>query len=297
MSHTFRRRLSATALFVLLLGCFGPMSGCQTNPATGRSQFIVLGEDREIALGEDAEPEFRQSYGGPIPDETVTRYVSDIGQRLASLSERRDLPWSFHAVDAAVVNAFALPGGKVFITRGLMEKMENESQLAAVLGHEIGHVTGRHVNDRMAQALGVSLVTTAFGVAAQLSEEDWLRVLGVGAQLGGTVYMLSYSRGQENESDLLGLRYMVEAGYDPNGMVGVMQILADQSSGGIEWLQTHPHPETRLGRIQQTISEKYSHAAGNPQYTVGRKAFRERVLRPLEQLPPASHQGEQSESP
>ena len=89
---------------------------------------------------------------------------------------------------------------------------------------------------------------------------------------------------------------MVDAGYDPNGMVGVMEILADESSGGIEWLQTHPHPETRLGKIRETISEKYSHAAGNPQYVVGREAFRENVLQRLEQLPPAEHQGKNSES-
>ena len=194
------------AVLVLVL----PVAGCVTNPETGESQWIVLEEDKEIELGREASPKFLKEYGGDIPSPPIREYVSDIGGRLAKSSSRPKLPWEFHVVDSSVINAFALPGGKVFISRALLEKMDNEAQLAGVLGHEVAHVTARHVNDRMGQRVLVSGVLIGLGVAAQTSDEDWLKVLGVGAGVGGTVYLLSYDRSQEHQADKYGVKYMVK---------------------------------------------------------------------------------------
>jgi len=280
----------APYLLGLIVG-FSPLAACSTNPATGRSQLNVLSREQEIEIGQDAAPEFLEQGGGPIPDDSINRYVSEIGQRLAALSERPDLPWEFHTLDSKVINAFALPGGKVFISRGLMAEMTNEAQLAGVLGHEVGHVTAKHINDRMAAQMGVNLAVIAAGAAASFSEEDWMRALGVGAQAGGALFLLSYSRGQEHESDTLGVRYMVEAGYDPMGQVQVMQILADASgsAGGVEWLQTHPLPQSRVDELEQLIESQYAYTQNNPNFVTRPDAFQTHVLDRLKQLPPPAH--------
>ena len=145
-------------ILIFLIGLIS--SGCSTNLATGQSQLNFISTQREIAIGSEASPKFLEEYGGEIPSTKIKQYVSDLGQRLAAQSERPELPWEFHVIDSQVINAFALPGGKVFISRGLMAKMTNEAQLAGVLGHEIGHVTAQHVGQRMTQGLIVQ------GVAA-----------------------------------------------------------------------------------------------------------------------------------
>ena len=279
-------KMRRTCLAVLLSVCLvGVPAGCSTSPATGERQFNPLSREREVELGKEAAPQFLKDYGGPIPSGTVRETVSDLGQQLAKVSERPDLPWEFHAVNTSQINAFALPGGKIFITRGLLEKMDSMAQLAGVLGHEVGHVTDRHVGERMGQAVGVNVATTVAGIFAQRSEEQWLQVLGVGAQVGGSLYLLKYSRGQEYTSDRLGLRYMTKVGYDPQGQVEVMKILKAAGGGnGIEWLSTHPAPQSRIDRLQRIIDEEYPNRS---QYKRGEQRYRERVLQPMEGLPPA----------
>lgn len=270
--------------------CLAPLSGCATNPATGEKQLQVLSREEEIQIGEEAAPDFLEQGGGEIPDREVQRYVSDLGARLAAVSERPDLPWAFYTLDSAVINAFALPGGKVFISRGLMEKMDNEAQLAGVLGHEVGHVTAKHINDRMAQALGISIATAAVGIAAQVSEEDWVRVLGAGVGVGGQLFALKFSRGDELQADELGVRYMSQVDYNPVGQLQVMQILKRASGGGgIEFLQTHPLPSTRIDRLESLIAENYPRADETGAYVFGHDRFEENVLNRLEKLPPAEH--------
>jgi len=168
-----RFRLPLYALTLVLVA--SSLIACSTNQATGRSQLNVLSRDEEINIGEEAAPQFLEEGGGPIPDQQIQQYVSNIGQRLAALSERPDLPWEFHTLDSEIINAFALPGGKVFISRGLLSKMNNEAQLAGVLGHEVGHVTAKHINDRMAAQMGVNFAVIAAGAAASFSEEDWMQ--------------------------------------------------------------------------------------------------------------------------
>ncbi|MEM7624011.1 MAG: M48 family metallopeptidase [Planctomycetota bacterium] len=289
--------LPLTVLLLFILA--GPLTGCVTNPATGKQSFNLISEEREIAIGAEAEPQFIQENGGLVQSPQVRDYVTRLGLELAAVSERPHLPWSFNVLDSEVINAFALPGGKVFVSRGLIEKMTNEAQLAGVLGHEIGHVTAQHVNARMSQALIVQGIAVGTSVAGEIADDDTLRVLGVGAGLGGGVYLLKFGRDQESESDELGVRYMTRLGYNPYGQVQVMQILkeAQGGGGGPEFFATHPLPQTRIDRLQEHITLNYpaasrpggdSDAYGtNDQYRFNAEAFRANVLNPLKRLPPA----------
>jgi predicted Zn-dependent protease len=281
------RFASKFSLLLMLIVAIAPLTACSTNQATGRSQLNVLSEEQEISIGEKAEPQFLEEGGGPIPDPAIQQYVSDLGHRLAALSERPDLPWEFHTLNSDMINAFALPGGKVFISRGLMAKMTNEAQLVGVLGHEVGHVTAKHINDRMARQMIVAAIVAGAGVAAQTSDDEYIRILGgTAAGAGGTLYLLSFSRGQEHESDELGIRYMVKAGYDPRGQVQVMEILNEASGGGgVEWLQTHPLPESRIDELRDLINDQYAYTRDNPNFKLGQASFKRNVLDRLAKLP------------
>ena len=298
---TPRRRFAAAwptrllTLAVLALAPLAAITGCTTNPATGERQLNMLSRDQEIAIGEDAAPEFLEQGGGEIPDRDIQRYVSDLGARLAAISERPDLPWAFYTLDTEIINAFALPGGKVFISRGLMAKMDNEAQLAGVLGHEIGHVTAQHIGQRMTRQMLIQGVAVGAGVAAQASEEDWVKVLGAGVAVGGQLYALSFSRDQELQADTLGVRYMHRADYNPVGQLQVMQILKDASGGGgLEMLQTHPLPSTRIDQLESLIARKYPRARETGAYVFGHDRFKNAVLDRLDDLPPPAQSERQA---
>lgn len=296
-SSPIRRRLRAVAAVCCALLMTGMLTTCTTNPATGKSQLNVLSKEEEIEIGKEAAPEFLKEGGGPIPDPEIQRYVADLGARLAEVSERPDLPWEFYTLDSSVINAFALPGGKVFISRGLMAKMDNEAQLAGVLGHEVGHVTAKHINDRLVQAAGVQVLATAVGVAGAVTEEEWLSYLGLGVVAGGQLFTLSFSRDQELEADRLGVRYMTRLNYDPLGQLQVMHILKDASGGGgIEFLQTHPLPGTRIDRLDALIRQEHPSAGDRGAYAFHQERFHERVLDRLAQLPPPEDQKRGSQS-
>ncbi|MGB0766246.1 MAG: M48 family metalloprotease, partial [Phycisphaeraceae bacterium] len=168
----FRSLLVAAFALVLL-----PLAGCSTNQTTGRSQFTVLSWEEEKKIGADAAPGFIEQSGGVLPDQAIVAYVEAIGMKLAAEAEAIDsevraqnLEWEFYVLDSQVINAFALPGGKVFISRGLMAKMNNEAQLAGVLGHEVGHVTARHGNERMGKAMIAQGLIIAAGIGGAISE-------------------------------------------------------------------------------------------------------------------------------
>lgn len=282
---------SRLTVAVLLMGLMLGTWGCSTNPATGRSQFNIIGEGQEIELGTQAQPGFTKDYGGEIPSEPIRKYVSDLGHRLAAASERPSLPWTFTVLDSGVINAFALPGGKVFISRALLADMTNEAQLAGVLGHEIGHVTAQHMGQQMSQALVVQGVAVGLGVAGNAANKDYLRVLGVGAQAGGSVYLLKFGRDQESEADALGVRYMTHLGYNPMGQVQVMEILKKASGGGanLEILSTHPLPQTRIDRLNKLIDEEYPDHDSPGRYRFGEAEFKAAVIDNLSKLPAPKH--------
>ena len=279
-------RLSLVVLFVLL-----PLVGCTTNEATGRSQFLPLSWNEEVQLGAEAAPQFIEQSGGELPDQGIVQYVSDLGDRLAAQSEMPDIDWEFYVLDSQVINAFALPGGKVFISRGLMEKMDNEAQLAGVIGHEIGHVTARHGNERMGKAMIAQGVIIAAGIGGAVSDEEWLQVLGVGTAVGGQLFLLKYSRSNELEADALGVRYMAKVGYNPIGQIQVMEILREASGGSAppEWLSTHPASDTRISNLEELITKNYPRYNEDGYYKMGFDSFKQNVLTPLSKLPPARH--------
>lgn len=282
----------ARSIAALLLTAL--LAACTTNPATGQKQLNWLSADQERSLGAEAAPQFVKEYGGDIPSPAIQQYVSDLGHRLVAVSERQDLDWEFHAVDSSVINAFALPGGKVFITRGLMQELTNEAQLAGVLGHEVGHVTAQHIGQQMTRGMIITGIGVGVGVAGQQSDQDWLTVLGVGTSVGGGLYMLSYGRDQETQSDELGVRYMTQIGYNPIGQVQVMKALKRASGGGgggMEILATHPLPDTRISHLNAHIKKNYPDYDDPQKYRINRDRYQRTVLDALKKLPPAKHDG------
>ncbi len=279
-------RITKTWLvLVVAVGLAGPMAGCSRNEATGQMQLNLLSEEAEIKIGLESKDEFIKQSGGQLPDEKINRYVSLIGEKLAIECERPSLPWEFTVLDSSVINAFALPGGKVFISRGLLEKMDNEAQLAGVLGHEIGHVTAKHANNRMTNALIAAGVVVAVGAA---TDNDWAPAIAGGV---AGIGQLKFSRDEEIQSDTLGMRYMTRAGYDPAGQLQVMQILQDASEGPRppEFLSTHPLPQTRIDRIEQELATTYAQTQNNPDYARNADRFKSIVLNRLSKLPPPKH--------
>ncbi|MCC6426971.1 MAG: M48 family metalloprotease [Phycisphaerales bacterium] len=283
---------AGTVLGMSLIGA-GMLGGCSTNPATGRSQLAFYGRDWDIDVGEQAAPGMVQEFGGEVKSADLRAYVTDIGTRLARHTEADNpsLPWSFTLLDSDVINAFALPGGKVFFSRGLAEKMTNEAQMAGVLGHEVGHVTARHTAERISKAAVVQGLVQAAGVAASSYGGGVEQALPA-VQVGGELITLKFSRDQESEADSLGMRYMVKEKYNPAAMVQVMEILkAASGEAGNEWTATHPLPETRIQRIQTEIQTTYSYTQNNAEFKLDESRFKSAFLAKLAQLPPAPDAG------
>jgi predicted Zn-dependent protease len=264
-----------TALTVLALTA----SGCSTNPATGKRQLAMIGEEQEIAMGREADQQVVQSLG-LYDDQQIQDYVSRLGKQLAADSERPNLPWTFRVVDDPVVNAFALPGGFVYVTRGLMTHLTSEAELVSVLGHEIGHVTARHSVEQMSKAQLAQI-----GLIAGMVLKPELANFSDLAQTGLGLLFLKYSRDDERQADSLGLRYLTREHYEPREMPLVFETLKrvseteSQSQGRVpNWLSTHPAPEDRVARISQEISQlkgDFSNA----------KVNRESYLRQLNRMP------------
>ena len=241
----------AFAAFSLLSYC----SSKEINPVTGEKQYVSITPKQEIALGLQSTPQMIKQHGGLYPDERLQEYVDQVGFSLVrNAPELRDLPWQyeFHLLrDPQTINAFALPGGQVFITDALFSKLKTEGQLAGVLGHEIGHVVARHGAQRIAKSSLTQGLIRAVVVSA--GDAGSAQV----AQMIGQIVNMKYGREDELESDKLGVILMSKAGYDPRSMKGVMEILAQASKGNKqpEFFSTHPNPDNRIGRINQAINE------------------------------------------
>lgn len=205
-------------------------------------------------MGREADPQVRASMG-VVDDPELQSYVSRLGQELARSSERPDLPWTFTVIDDPVVNAFALPGGFIYVTRGILAQFDNEAELASVLGHEIGHVTARHSASQMSRQ---QLQQLGLGIGMIFSET--VREYGGLAAAGLQLLNLRYSRQDESQADRLGLGYMAGDGYDPEAMIGVFEMLAQVSgsaeSRAPEWQMTHPYPENRESAIRELIAQR-----------------------------------------
>ncbi|WP_339712006.1 M48 family metalloprotease [uncultured Kriegella sp.] len=223
----------------------------ETNPYTGRTQTINMSAEQEIAIGLQSSPEIAQEYGGLYPDQALQDQVDRIGNKLVQSSVASETPYKyeFHLLaDDETINAFALPGGPVFITYALFKQL-NEAQLAGVLGHEIGHVIGRHSAERIAESSFWKTISMGASVGADAG--------GIVGSIGQNT-LLKNGRGDELESDELGVQFMLQSGYDPNEMIKVMEILkaAAGPNRAPEFQSTHPDPENRIEKIREAI-EKY----------------------------------------
>jgi predicted Zn-dependent protease len=253
------------ALIIAIIGIAMYFFDTQENPVTHQKQHVSLSPSQEKTLGLQAAPEMAAKMGGAIDPEADprARLVREVGARLVARSDARLSPYydNYHFFllnDDQTVNAFALPGGQVFITLGLLEKLTNEAQLAGVLGHEIGHVVNRHTAEQMAKGRLGQMLALAVGVGAS-GRDDRGRNAQMVAMLVNQMSQLHFSREDESEADRYGLRYMAQAGYDPTGMLDVMRILKEVSKGDRqpEFLATHPLPETRLQEIRSILDHDY----------------------------------------
>lgn len=226
--------------------------GCAVNKATGERHLDLYGQDQEIAMGRQADSQIVSSLG-IYNDPALQKYIQDLGTKIAATSERPDLPWTFRIVDDPVVNAFALPGGFIYVTRGLLTYVTNEAELTGVVGHEIGHVTAQHTVHRLSEQQ-----VTQGGVILGGIIEPSLQKYGQIVNAGLGLMFLKFSRDDESQADHLGLRYMVRAEADPRELIGVFEMLSrvSQAGGGgriPEWLATHPDPENRIENIQKEL--------------------------------------------
>ncbi len=231
------------------------------NPVTGETQHINMSADQEIALGLQAAPEIAAQYGGLHPDQEARAKVREIGQRLVQNTKASETPYQFDfhlLADENTINAFALPGGQVFITAGLLKRLSSEGQVAGVLGHEIGHVVARHSAEQIAKSNLTQGLTGAAAVATYDPQNPSSASAAAAAAMVGKILNLKYGRDDELESDHLAVTFTSQAGYDPRAMIQVMAVLAEGGGrGGAEFFQTHPNPENRVTEIEQAIAKAF----------------------------------------
>jgi predicted Zn-dependent protease len=260
-------------VWVVVAGAVGLCAGCAVNPATGDEELMLFSPENDIKLGRQYAPEIERALGGRIPDENLQRYVNEVGQKMARVCQQPDISYHYTAVEDKMVNALALPGGYVFITRGLLAELKTEAQLAAVLAHETGHIVARDTMAAISRQIGMTALVMAVRAGGASG-----RAAG-GADFVAATLSLQYSRDDEKDADLTGLSYMTQAGYDPNGMVETMQILQKlQTERPIEFFSTHPNPGSRISYLQEKIARRYS---GLGSLKKGRQEYEAAVLSKL----------------
>jgi len=258
-------------LTLVLSLCFN--TGCAINPITGEEQLMLVSEQQEIAIGRRYAPEVERQMGGRIANETLQYYIDSVGQRIARVSHRPDSQYHFTALQDESVNAFALPAGYIFVTKGMLKQLSTEAQLAAILAHELAHVIARHSSAAMSREIGIEIL-----LSAATSEKTPGTVL-TAADLTRQILGLQYSKKDEREADAGGLDYMFRAGYNPYGIVETMQMLQNQRQvRPIEFFSTHPAPQNRIAYLTENIQANYHGLAG---LKVGRQEYRRAVLEQL----------------
>ncbi|MDE2439897.1 MAG: M48 family metalloprotease [Betaproteobacteria bacterium] len=255
-----------------LLGA-SALSGCATSPVGGGAILVGMNEEEEKAVDRKVAPrQFSQDLG-PVQDEQINQYLTEVGRRLDAKSHRPQMPYSYRVLNANYVNAYTFPGGAMGVTRGILVDLDNEAELAALLGHELGHVNARHAARRQGQAMVTQVAMTGVNIVGSLAGIGGLT--DIGTQLGASALLSSYSRDNEREADALGQEYMVRAGYPASGMVGLQQLLVDQekeSPGMLKTMfSTHPMSSERRDTARQMAETQY--AASN-----GRDKARERFM-------------------
>ena len=262
---------TSSGLKFILVSFIALILACAVNPVTGKRQLMLLSESDEIQLGKSSDAEIVKQYG-VYPDVSLSTYISDIGMKMAQLSHRPNLPYEFKVMDTPVINAFAIPGGYVYITRGILAYLNNEAELAGVMGHEIGHITARHSAEQYSKA---QLAQLGLGLGSVLSE-TFQKYAGI-AQFGVGMLFLKFSRENESQADELGVQYSTEAGYDATQMANFFNTLDRMSPYGsqdglAEWFSTHPNPEGRAVKVE-TEAKEWRQKTGNKSLVVDRDEF------------------------
>jgi predicted Zn-dependent protease len=230
----------------------------QDNPVTGETQYVGITVEQEIALGLQAAPEMAAEFGGLDPDESAQAVVDQVGMAIVENSAAVDTPYEFDfhlLADEETINAFALPGGPIFITRALFDRLETEGHLAGVLGHEVGHVVARHSAEHIAKAQLTEGLTGAVVIASYDPENPSSAGAAQIAMVVGQLINMKYGRDDELEADFLGVCFLKDTGYEPELMIEVMQVLEEASQGQAppEFFSTHPNPENRIERIREAV--------------------------------------------
>ena len=251
----------AIALVFVALALFTYFRSSVFNDITGETQQVALTPEEEIALGLQSAPEMEAMFGGLFPSAEKQTFIQDVCDRLIESSDAAQTEWPFEChllADDQTINAFALPGGQVFLTVGLYQELESEGQLAGVLAHEIVHVVARHAAEQIAEQQLAQGISGAAVVAVADSQSSQATAAQIAAFVSNLV-TLKYGRDDELQSDQLGVKFMSQAGYDPRAMLRVMQILAESgdSAAPPEFFSTHPNPNNRIERIQEAIDALY----------------------------------------
>lgn len=242
--------------FILVILSFLSISCvAEIDPISGKKTYTLLSTQQEIEIGQKVLPSALNENDGLYPDREVQNYIKQLGAKIASVTPRK-VDYQFYVVNSPDINAFALPGGPVFVTRGILLKMENEGELAGVLAHELGHINARHHAKFLEKTYGMSILLSILGIALQGS--DYASAVMSLAQVSAGLLQLKFSRDQENEADALGVRFSYQAEYDPRGLLSMFEKFKALERGiAVEWLNTHPLPDTRIKNVQQMISQQY----------------------------------------
>jgi predicted Zn-dependent protease len=248
-------------------------AGCAVNPLTGEQEFMLMTESQDLEIGKKYAPQIEKEMGGKIPDNALQNYINSVGQKVAMVSHRRTWEYHFAALDDDMVNAFALPGGYIFITKGMLKHLTTEAQLASILGHEVAHIVARDTAALMSREIGIDILLTA------VTTESTSSTARTAADLTRQIIGLRFSRRDEKDADYAGLDYMVRAGYNPNGMVETMQMLQDQQkTRTVEFFSTHPSPANRVAYLKGRIASRYRNLEG---LKIGKDEFTTAVLNRL----------------
>ncbi len=274
MSHhlgdrVYQRKLTRRDfLWLATLSTAGVATGCAVNPVTGDRQLMLIPESQEIALDQENSPHQFSSDYGAVQDRSLNNYITQVGNGMATRSHRPNMPYSFRVVNATYVNAYAFPGGSIATTRGILLELENEAELAGLVGHELAHINARHTASRMSKGLLLQGFLAAGTAYIDSKDERWTPLAsGLGGIAAGAL-LARYSRDDERQADDLGMEYMTQAGYSPEGMVGLMDILRSMSNhkpNVIEMMfATHPMSEERYQTAKNSTTTKYQFAQGYP---------------------------------
>ncbi|WP_345780598.1 M48 family metalloprotease [Sulfurihydrogenibium sp.] len=243
-------------IFIVVLSISFLIS-CTTiqDPLTGKPTLTLLSTQQEIEIGQKVVPQAINENDGLYPDKEVQDYIKNLGYKIASQSPRQ-VNYQFYLVNSKDVNAFALPGGPVFVNRGLVLILDNESELAGVIAHEVGHITARHHAKFLEKTYGMNILLNILAIAT--SNSQYQQIIMQLAQVSAGLLQLKYSRDQENEADALGVRFTYEAGYDPRGLISTFEKFKSMEKvQAPKWLLTHPLPEDRIKNVSHLIQTKY----------------------------------------